>query len=121
MTATIRPTAPDQESDTPFVLSIDIRAGRVSVHGDFDRRHVERFVDAIGLLDFSPSPHWSVDVAAVDFCDAGGLRALLAAQRFAVRTGRTFRITGAGPWMRHLLPMVGLSAVPSSRILRSVS
>jgi anti-anti-sigma regulatory factor len=122
MRATIRPSAPgDELPTTPFLLSIDIAAGRVAIHGDFDRQHVERFLDAIGLLDQSPSPSWSVDVAAVSFCDAGGLRGLLAAQRFAEQTGRTFRVTGAGPWMRHLLPLIGLTAVRPSQILRSVS
>jgi anti-anti-sigma regulatory factor len=122
MTATIRPSAPGYElPTTPFLLSIDINAGRLAIHGDFDRQHVERFLDAISLLDHSPSPSWSVDVASVSFCDAGGLRGLLAAQRFAERTGRSFRVTGAGPWMRHLLPLIGLTAVPPSRILRSVS
>jgi anti-anti-sigma regulatory factor len=122
MTATIGPGAPGYELPaTPFVLSLDIPAGHVAIHGDFDRRHVERFLDAISLLDHSPSPSWSVDVATVTFCDAGGLRGLLAAQRFAERTGRTFRVTGAGSWMRHLLRLIGLTAVQPSRDLRSVS
>jgi hypothetical protein len=35
--------------------------------------------------------------------------------------GRSFRITGAGPRMRHLLPMIGLSVPAESvRILRAV-
>ena len=121
MRATIRTGVAGREPEIPFRLSIDIPAGRISVQGDFDRQHVGRFLDSISLLDHSPSPSWSVDVAAVSFCDAGGLRALLAARRAAERTGRTFRITGAGPWMRHLLPMIGLTAVESPRILRSVS
>jgi anti-anti-sigma regulatory factor len=121
MRATIRTSVTSREPEIPFLLSIDIRAGRVAVHGDFDREHVERFLDSVSLLEYSASPCWSVDVAGVSFCDAGGLRALLEARRFAERTGRTFRITGAGPWMRHLLPMIGLTGVESSRILRSVS
>jgi anti-anti-sigma factor len=121
MTETIRTSVTSREPEIPFLLSIDIRAGRISVHGDFDREHVERFLDLISLLDHSASTCWVVDVGGVSFCDAGGLRALLEARRSAERTGRTFRITGAGPWMRHLLPMIGLTGVESSRILRSVS
>jgi anti-anti-sigma regulatory factor len=121
MRATIPAGAAGSEPQTPFLLSIDLRAGRVAIQGDFDRQHVVRFLDTIGLLDSSPAPCWSVDVAAVSFCDAGGLRALVAAQRFAERTGRTFRITGAGPWMRQLLAMIGLTSVQPSRILRPVS
>jgi anti-anti-sigma regulatory factor len=121
MRATIPGGAAGSEPQTPFLLSLDIRAGRVAIQGDFDREHVVPFLDTIGLLDDSPSPSWSIDVADVSFCDAGGLRALVTAQRFAERTGRTFQITGAGPWMYHLLPMIGLTAVQSSRILRSVT
>jgi anti-anti-sigma regulatory factor len=121
MTATIPPPAPRNEAAAPFRLSIDIESGRIAIHGDFDREHVGRFLDTIGLLDHSLSLSWTVDVADVSFCDAGGLRALLAAQRFAERNGRGFRITGADPWMRHLLPMIGLTGVQSPRILRSVS
>ena len=121
MTATIRPTAPGHDAEAPFELSIDIPAGRVAVHGEFDRQHVERFLDTIGLLADSPSPTWSVDVAGVSFCDAGGLRGLLAAHQFAERAGRTLRITGAGQWMRHLLPMIGLTGSQPERILHSVT
>ena len=55
------------------------------------------------------------------FCDAGGLRALLAAQRLAAGTGRSLRLTGAGPWMCHLLPMIGLASSQPEPILRSVT
>jgi len=122
MTATIRSVrAASEPASPPFLLSIDLAAGRVAVSGDLDRRQVERFLEGVGLLASSPSSAWSVDVSAVTFCDAGGLRGLLAAKRLAERAGRSFRITGAGPWMRHLLPMIGLSVpAESTRILRAV-
>jgi anti-anti-sigma regulatory factor len=121
MTATIRSAATTAELAAPFLLSIDVAAGRVAIHGDFDRQHVDRFLDVMSLLAYSPSPLWSVDVSAVSFCDAGGLRGLLAAKRLAEDNSRTFRVTRAGPWMRHLLPMIGLSAATgSARILRVV-
>jgi anti-anti-sigma regulatory factor len=121
MRATIPAGVTGSEPQTPFLLSLDIRAGRIAIQGDFDREHVVPFLDTVGLLDSSPCPCWSVDVADVSFCDAGGLRALVAAQRFAEQTGRTFQITGAGPWMHHLLPMIGLPAIEPSRLLRSVT
>jgi anti-anti-sigma regulatory factor len=122
MTATIGPTAPPSPPPAPlFLLSIDVAAGRVAVHGDLDREHSERFLDAARLLAFSRSPGWSIDVSAVTFCDAGGLCALLVARKLAHRSGRTFRVTRAGPWMRRLLPMVGLEATDTtSRSLRPV-
>jgi anti-anti-sigma regulatory factor len=122
MTATIR--SADSAFDTaapPFRLAIDVGAGSVAIHGDFDREHVESFLDAVSLLEYSPSPRWSIDVSAVAFCDAGGLRALLAARRLADLKGRTLRVTRAGRWMRRLLPMIGLSPARTSlRILRPV-
>ena len=122
MTATIRSAGDgDEPAALPFLLSIDVSGGSVAVRGDLDRDHVELFLGAVRLLTAAPSPCWSVDVSAVTFCDAGGLRGLLAAKRLAERAGRSFRITGAGPWMRHLLPMIGLSVpAESTRILRAV-
>ena len=119
MTATTVPTDPGA-TPPPFLLSIDIPAGRIAIHGDFDREHLDRFLDAVFLLEDSPAPSLSVDVSAVTFCDAGGLRGLLAAQRLATRTGHAFRVTRAGRWMRRLLPMVGLTAFDDARALRAV-
>ena len=97
------------------------RADRLAIHGDLDRQHLELFLDAISRLGCSPSPCLSVDVSAVTFCDAGGLRGLLVAQRLAADTGRAFRVTGSGPWLRRLLPLIGLTAVDASpSVLRSV-
>jgi anti-anti-sigma regulatory factor len=122
MTATIRSTGAGDESAAPlFLLSIDVADGSVAIHGDLDRQHVERFLDTVGLLTASTAPCWSIDVSAVTFCDAGGLRGLLEAKRCADRAHRTFRVAGAGPWLRHLLPMIGLDAdADPPRILRAV-
>jgi anti-anti-sigma regulatory factor len=120
MTATVRSAvATFDTAAPPFRLAIDVGAGSVAIHGDFDREHAEAFIDAVRLLEYSPSPRWSIDVSAVAFCDAGGLRALLAARRLAELQGRTLRVTRAGRWMRRLLPMIGLSpARPPLRTLR---
>jgi anti-anti-sigma regulatory factor len=122
MTTTIRSIrAASETALPPFLLSIDVVAGRVAIYGDFDRGHVEQFLEAFGLLAFFPTSAWSVDVSAVTFCDVGGLRGLLAAERLAERAGRSFQVTGARSWMRQLLPMVGLSVpAESERILRAV-
>jgi ABC-type transporter Mla MlaB component len=119
MTATIGPSH-HEATPPPFLLSIDVPAGRLAIYGELDREHLDGFLDAVHQLADSPAPSLSVDVAAVTFCDAGGLRGLLAAQRVAAHTGHTFRVTGAGRWMRHLLPMVGLAPFDDSRILSAV-
>jgi anti-anti-sigma regulatory factor len=122
MTATIRSVPAASEAGAPpFLLSIDVCAGRVAIHGDFDREQVGGFLEAVRLLALFPAPAWTVDVSGVTFCDAGGLRALLIGKRVADRAGRSFQVTGAGSWMRHLLPMIGLSApAGSTRVLRAV-
>jgi anti-anti-sigma regulatory factor len=104
----------------PFLLAIDVPAGRVAVCGDFDREHLDDFLEAVHQLEDSPAPTLSVDVSAVTFCDAGGLRGLRAAQRLAAQTGHTFRVTRAGQWMRRLLPIAGLTAFDDSRLLSVV-
>jgi anti-anti-sigma regulatory factor len=112
MTATIRSSAAGAEPAAPaFLLSIDLTDGSVAVHGDLDREHVGCFLETVGLLTSSEAPCWSIDVSAVTFCDAGGLRGLLEAKRCADRAHRAFRVAGAGPWIRLLLPMIGLDAV----------
>src|SRR4051794_20924001 len=119
MTATIVPT--DLEATPPpFLLSIDVPAGRVAIHGDFDREHLDGFLHALHQLEDSPAACLSVDVGAVTFCDAGGLRGLLAAQSLAEQTDRAFRVTRAGRWMRRLLPLVGLVPSDEARALSAV-
>ena len=119
MTATTV-SADYEATPPPFLITIDVPAGRVAIHGDFDREHLDGFLDAVRQLADSPAPSLTVDVAAVTFCDAGGLRGLLAAQRLAAQTGRTFRVTRAGRWMRRLLPVVGLTPVDDARVLSAV-
>ena len=122
MTATIRSAGDgDEPAALPFLLSIDVSGGSVAVRGDLDRDHVELFLGAVRLLTAAPSPRWSVDVSAVTFCDAGGLRGLLEAKRRADRADRAFQVTGAGSWMTHLLRMIGLDpAADPAPTLRAV-
>lgn len=107
MTATSRPLPP---TAPPFLLSIDVAAGTVVVHGELDRRHVDRLLGAVKVLVHSPSPCWSIDVSGVSFCDACGLRSLQVAQQLASREGRTLRIARPGPWLDRLLSVAGSPA-----------
>ena len=92
----------------PFLLSSDLAGGRVTVHGELDRSHVDQLLEAVGVLASSPAPHWSIDLAGITFCDAGGLRGLLAVRGLADAAGRPLRITDCSPWMQRLCALAGV-------------
>lgn len=119
MTVTVS-SAPVGVADTlpPFLLSVDLDGGRVSLHGELDQRHVHRLREAVAVLAYSPAARWSLDVAGVTFCDAAGLRVLLAAHRLAADTGRSLVLTRSGPWLRRLLHLAGLDELldPADRL-----
>jgi anti-anti-sigma factor len=48
------------------------------------------------------------DMSATDFCDAGGLRALLQASRTATANGSELRIAAPTPLVRRVLALTGL-------------
>jgi anti-anti-sigma regulatory factor len=122
MTATSRPPLPlPVPPPAPFLLSIDVAAGSVSVHGELDYRHVERLLDAVGVLKYSRSPVWTIDAAGLLFCDASGLRALLAARQLAQEAGRILRVTRPGSLLRHLLQAIEFDARPPAPSLHAAS
>jgi anti-anti-sigma factor len=109
MTSTADDNAPDRDPVLPpFLLSIDLVAGRISLHGELDRRHVDRLLESVTVLNYSTSPRWSIDLAGVTFCDTAGLHALVAAQGLAHDAGRTFVVTRPGHWLCRLLRLAGL-------------
>jgi anti-anti-sigma factor len=113
MTSTLARTASWNDTpERPFLVSIDVSRGRISLHGDLDREHVPRLLEALGMLPQSPSPNWTVDVSSLDFCDAGGLRGLLAGRQAARDAGRTFVVARPSPWLRELMSLVGLGPPP---------
>ncbi|UOY03608.1 STAS domain-containing protein [Blastococcus sp. PRF04-17] len=99
---------PAEPGPPPFLLSIDVAKARVSLHGELDREAAHRLDEAIGVLVHTASPRWSVDVSAVRFCDAEGLRALVRAQQRAQRAGRVLVVERPGGCLRRLLPLVGI-------------
>ena len=111
MAFTLGPTGPWNDTLVrPFLVSIDIAGGRVTLHGDLDRQHVGRLLQALGTLTNSPSPSWTVDASDLTFCDAAGLRGLMAGQQAARDAGRVFMVARPSPWLRHLFRLVGLGA-----------
>jgi anti-anti-sigma factor len=110
MTSTIGlDSSRNDSAGRPFLISIDVTHGRISVHGELDRQHVHRLLEALGMLMQSPSPSWTVDASSLEFCDAGGLRGLLAGREAARDAGRIFVVARPSPWLRHLMRLVGLS------------
>jgi anti-anti-sigma factor len=93
----------------PFLLSIDLADGRVSLHGELDRPHVDRLLESVAVLAYSPAPRWSIDLSGITFCDAAGLRALLAVRRLADDAGRPLRMERASAWMQRLLELADAS------------
>lgn len=112
MTSIVRDVSPDEGRFVPpFLLSIDLVDGRVSLHGELDRSHVGRLLETVAGLALSPAPRWSLDLAGITFCDAAGLRGLLAARRLAEDAGRTLSLVRCSPWMHRLLALAGLSSL----------
>lgn len=93
----------------PFLLSIELPAGRITVHGELDREQVHRLAEAVGVLLMSPSRSWSIDVSALTFCDVAGLRGICQAQRLAADSGRRLLVTGPSSLLRRLLHLAGAS------------
>jgi anti-anti-sigma factor len=95
----------------PFLVSIDVVGGRVSLHGELDHLHVDRVLESVDVLRFSEARSWTIDVDGVTFCDAAGLRGLLAAQQLAADAGRPLGLTRCGPWLRELVDAAGLECL----------
>jgi anti-anti-sigma factor len=98
-------------SPPPFLLSIDLVEARIAVYGELDVSNVHRLVEAMAVMTNSASQRWSIDTAGVTFCDAAGLRGLMAVQRRARESRRTLLVTRSSRWMNRLLDLVGLTAL----------
>ncbi|WNV77204.1 STAS domain-containing protein [Geodermatophilus sp. DSM 44513] len=91
-----------------LLLAVDLAAGRVVLTGELDRATCGQLTAACQVLAAECPPVWVLDVAALDFCDAAGLRALAAARRATEDAGAVALIVGARQVLRRLLPLAGL-------------
>jgi anti-anti-sigma factor len=89
-------------------VSVDLRAGRVRVIGELDRSCAHHLLDALTALTLTAHPVWTLDGAAITFCDTAGLRALARAQVLAASGGRAVRVADCPPFLVHLLGLAGL-------------
>jgi anti-anti-sigma factor len=92
----------------PVLMSIDVAGGRITMHGELDRSHVDRLDEAVHALAGSTAASWSVDASSVTFCDTEGLRALLRAKRRAEAAGHRFVVVRPTRCLRRLLDVVGI-------------
>ena len=119
------PSAPTSSSSPALppgglLLDVDLPAGRVALIGDLDRGTRRQLTSVCGVLAVAGPPVWVLDVTSLAFCDAAGLRALVATRRAAVDGGAALVVVGARPYLRQLLELVGLRNVlaPPGRTVR---
>ena len=92
-------------------VDVDLAAGRVTLTGELDRITCGQLVAACRLLTAAGPPVCVLDLSAVIFCDAPGLRALTTARDLAQDAGAGLVLAGARPFLRRLLARCGLGDV----------
>ena len=104
-----------QSSSRPLLLSIDLRTGRVTVAGELDRAVAHRLGDALGALALTGHRTWTVDAAAITFCDAEGLRVLAQARSVAQSRGRVLVLDRPSRFLVRMLGLVGMDRWSTGR------
>lgn len=78
----------------------------VSLEGELDLATAPLAVHAVTQALADHPPHLELDVVGLSFCDAAGLRALLAARRTARLQGTDFRLIGVNPRLQHTITLL---------------
>ena len=92
----------DSQGDFWLNRSVPTRDGlTIHVHGELDLATAPQLDAALGAVDGAAEVE--IDLSAVSFCDAAGLRALELAHR---RLGSRLRVRGAGTSVRRLAGIV---------------
>lgn len=89
-------------------VAVDLVAGRITLAGELDRENAHHLVDAVEALHGTRHLRWELDAAGVTFCDAGGVRSLIAAQVLAARAGRRLLLVRPSRCVDRLVGLVGL-------------
>jgi anti-sigma B factor antagonist len=105
------PVVPDGPRGGLLAVSIDWAQGLVLLAGELDRESAHHLLDALETLSGTEHRTWGVDASQVTFCDAGGLRALAAAQALATRHGRELLVVAASRCVERLLILTGLEGL----------
>ena len=103
----------------PLLLSIDLRTGCVTAADELDRLVAHRLADALHALGLTGHRAWTVDAAGLTFCDAEGLRALVAGAALAEERGCTLRLVAPSPFTVRLLRLTGLTGLLGPAAARS--
>lgn len=102
----------------PLLLSIDLRAARITATGELDRAVAHRLADALAALPLTGHSTWTVDAAGLSFCDAEGLRVIAAGAALAESRGCTLRLADPSPFVTRLLGMVGMAELIDGAVSR---
>jgi anti-anti-sigma factor len=100
------PSVSDRDALT---VQVDLVTATIAVTGELDRERVHLLVDATATLASTLHRSWVLDASGISFCDAGGLRAMVAAAETTRRRGGTLTVTGANRSLRRLLTIVGVA------------
>jgi anti-anti-sigma factor len=102
------PVPPVSDRDA-LTVQVDLVTATIAVIGELDRERVHLLVDATATLASTLHRSWVLDASGISFCDAGGLRAVIAAAETARHRGGKLTVTGATRSLRRLLAIVGLA------------
>jgi anti-sigma B factor antagonist len=107
LVSTARPRVLELEASS-LSVSVDLVAGRITLTGELDRENAHHLVDAVEALSATRHQRWDVDTAGVTFCDAGGLRGLVAVRVTAAERGRSVSLLRPSRCVDRLVRMVGM-------------
>lgn len=96
---------------TAAVVRRDETSALVAVAGEIDVRTAQELRTVLVDLANEGRVHLVADFAAVRFCDAAGLGALVAVRNRLRECGGTLRLTGVRPAQRRILRVTGLDGV----------
>ncbi|RBY90368.1 anti-sigma-factor [Blastococcus sp. TBT05-19] len=95
----------------PFHVSVDVVGATVAVAGELDRPNGHHVLDGLAALVSGGCRQWTVDMTAVSFCDAAGLRVLLTGHHLARRHGCELVLERPSRCVHRLLLLTGLDRV----------
>ncbi|WP_166509450.1 STAS domain-containing protein [Blastococcus sp. TF02-8] len=96
-------------------MSVDLVAATVTVAGELDQQTAHHVLDGLSALTATGHRLWAIDVGAVTFCDAAGLRLLLTGHHLARRHGSALVLDRPSRCVHRLIRLVGLDTVLTVR------